>query len=56
MSWKNTESRYGSLTIALHWLTLLLIAGVYACIELKGNFPKGSETRELLKQWHSCLA
>ncbi len=27
MSWKNTESRYGSLTIALHWLTLLLIAG-----------------------------
>lgn len=55
MSWKNTESRYGSLTIALHWLTLLLIAGVYACIELKGNFPKGSETRELLKQWHFML-
>lgn len=55
MSWKNTESRYGSLTIVLHWLTLLLIAGVYACIELKGNFPKGSETRELLKQWHFML-
>ncbi|HBO3991524.1 TPA: cytochrome b [Pseudomonas aeruginosa] len=55
MSWKNTKSRYGSLTIALHWLTLLLIAGVYACIELKGNFPKGSETRELLKQWHFML-
>lgn len=55
MSWKNTESRYGSLTIALHWLTLLLIVGVYACIELKGNFPKGSDTRELLKQWHFML-
>src|SRR5690606_17703877 len=55
MSWKNTEHRYGSLSIALHWLMLVLIAGVYACIELKGNFPKGSETRELLKQWHFML-
>ncbi|UVE16631.1 cytochrome b [Pseudomonas sp. LS44] len=55
MSWKNTSSRYGSLSIALHWLMLVLIAGVYACIELKGNFPKGSETRELLKQWHFML-
>ncbi|PTU74735.1 cytochrome b [Pseudomonas mangrovi] len=55
MSWKNSENRYGSLSIALHWLMLILIAGVYACIELKGNFPKGSEPRELLKQWHFML-
>ena len=55
MSWKNTENRYGSLSIALHWLMLILIAAVYACIELKGNFPKGSEPRELLKQWHFML-
>jgi len=55
MPWKNTELRYGSLSIALHWLMLILIAGVYACIELKGNFPKGSDTRELLKQWHFML-
>ena len=55
MNWKNTPSRYGSLSIALHWLMLLLIAAVYACIELKGNFPKGSDTRELLKQWHFML-
>jgi len=34
---------------------LLLIAAVYACIELKGNFPKGSEPRELLKHWHFML-
>lgn len=34
---------------------LLLIAAAYACIELKGNFPKGSDTRELLKQWHFML-
>ncbi|MCY1287059.1 Cytochrome b561 [compost metagenome] len=50
-----SRSRYGSLSIALHWLMLVLIAGLYACIELKGNFPKGSETRELLKQWHFML-
>jgi superoxide oxidase len=55
MTWKNNESRYGSLSIGLHWLMLILIAGVYACIELKGNFPKGSEPRELLKQWHFML-
>ena len=55
MNWKNTPSRYGSLSIGLHWLMLILIAAVYACIELKGNFPKGSDTRELLKQWHFML-
>lgn len=55
MTWKNNPSRYGSLSIGLHWLMLILIAGVYACIELKGNFPKGSEPRELLKQWHFML-
>lgn len=55
MNRKNTPPRYGSLSIGLHWLMLILIAVVYACIELKGNFPKGSETRELLKQWHFML-
>ncbi len=29
MSWKNTEERYGSLSIGLHWLTLILIVLVY---------------------------
>ena len=47
--------RYSPLSIGLHWLMLLLIAAVYATIELKGNFLKGSETRELLKHWHFIL-
>ncbi|MCF7201635.1 cytochrome b [Pseudomonas oligotrophica] len=47
--------RYSRLSIALHWLMVLLIASVYATIELKGNFPKGSEPRELLKHWHFML-
>ncbi|MCU1716720.1 cytochrome b [Pseudomonas sp. 5P_3.1_Bac2] len=47
--------RYNRLSIALHWLMLLLIAAVYACIELRVNYPKGSDLRELLKQWHFML-
>lgn len=55
MNRNNTEVRYSQLSIALHWLMLVLIAAVYACIELKGNFAKGSEYRDLLKQWHFML-
>ncbi len=35
MNWKNTTDRYGSLSIAMHWLMLLLLVAVYACIELR---------------------
>lgn len=52
---RSGESRYGSLSIALHWLMVLLIAAVYACIELRENFPKGSDIREGLKTWHFML-
>ena len=55
MTWKNTTARWGGLSIDLHWLMLILMVGVYACIELKGYFPKDSEPRELLKQWHFML-
>ena len=55
MNRKNTATRYAAPIIALHWLTLVLLAGVYACIELRSNFPRGSDTRELLKQWHFML-
>ena len=55
MTASNPLARYGRLSIALHWLMLLLIAAVYATIELKGNFAKGSEPRELLKHWHFML-
>ena len=30
MNWKNSADRYGSLSIALHWLMLLLFIAVYA--------------------------
>lgn len=50
-----TGPRYGALTIGLHWLMLVLIVAVYACIELRELFPKGSDPRELLKTWHFML-
>lgn len=55
MSWKNTHSHYGSLSIALHWLMFLLMAAVYATIELRELFPKGSDPRETLKALHFML-
>lgn len=47
--------RYSRLSIALHWLMLLLIAATYACIELREFFPRGSALREGLKTWHFML-
>jgi cytochrome b561 len=55
MNWRNSTDRYGSLSIGFHWLMLLLIVAVYACIELREFFPKGSDPREALKTWHYML-
>src|SRR5512134_3714211 len=55
MNWKNTSSRYGTLTIGIHWLMLLLFVAVYGSIELRTMFEKGSDPREALKTWHFML-
>lgn len=55
MSWRNTTNRYGSLSAWLHWLMLLLFIAVYGAIEVKGFYPKGSDVREGLKDWHAML-
>jgi cytochrome b561 len=55
MTWKNTEARYSTLSIALHWFMLGLLAVVYACIELRGNLPKGSGGRALIVEAHYVL-
>lgn len=46
---------YGRLSIALHWVMLVLLAAVFACIELRVNYPRGSDIREGLKTWHFML-
>ena len=52
---KRQKDRYGTLTIALHWLMLALLAAVYACIELRELWPRGSDPRELIKTGTTCL-
>lgn len=46
---------YSRLSIALHWLMLLVIAATYACIELRELYPRGSDLRDALKTWHFML-
>ena len=38
MSWKNTTDRYGSLSIAMHWLMLLLLHATYLRVTLEREF------------------
>ncbi|MER1966039.1 cytochrome b [Castellaniella sp. GW247-6E4] len=48
----STAPRYSRPLIALHWITLLLVAAAYALMEFKGIFPKGSAERDLMKNIH----
>ena len=50
--WKNSNDRYGSLQVALHWLMLALLVAVYLAMELHEIFPKGSDQRAFMKALH----
>lgn len=54
MSWKNSEQRYGTVSIALHWLMALLMVGVYACIELHEAYGR-TPTAAMFERWHTML-
>ena len=55
MSTLNQSDRYSKLSITLHWLMVLVIAAAFLTIELRTNFPRGSDIREGLKTWHFML-
>ena len=55
MTLKNTENRYGSLSITMHWLMFMLMAATFAFIECRVFFEKGSDMRDLFKMWHFML-
>jgi len=55
MYWQNTENHYGKVSMAFHWLMLLLLVAVFATIELRVMYPKGSEPREAIKALHFLL-
>lgn len=50
-----SQPRYNKATIAIHWLTLLLMITVYCTMEFRGMFERGSEPRELIKTVHYML-
>lgn len=52
MSINNTLKRYGSASMALHWLTVVLVIVAYLSMEYRGLWPKGSVERDLMKQAH----
>tara|TARA_R110001583_G_scaffold163414_3_gene315533 strand:+ start:171 stop:776 length:606 start_codon:yes stop_codon:yes gene_type:complete len=51
----NSSAKYGALSIGIHWLMFFLLVAVYACIELREFYPKGSNVREAFKTWHFML-
>jgi cytochrome b561 len=55
MAIESPPQRYGALSIGMHWLMLALLVAVYACIELRGLYPNGSDMREAMKAWHFML-
>jgi cytochrome b561 len=55
MKWRNSTATYGAVSVGFHWLMVALLIAVYACMELRGYFPKGSANREAMKTWHYML-
>lgn len=50
-----SRNRYQALSIGAHWLTPALLVAVYALIELRDVFPKGSNPGEVMETWHFML-
>ncbi len=49
------NARYSSLVISLHWFIFLLMIAIYASMEFRVLFEKGSNSRELIKAIHFML-
>ena len=50
-----SKTRYHPISILLHWFVFLLVIAAFISIELKGQFPKGSEARDLCKSIHGVF-
>lgn len=48
-------TQYSNVMVALHWLMAVLIAAVFATIEFREFFERGSVERETLKSLHFML-
>lgn len=50
-----SQQSYSNWMVRLHWLTVLLIIAIYASIEFRGLFEKGTAERDLMKEVHFVL-
>ena len=50
-----STTKYHPASIFFHWFVALLVVAAFVVIELKGQFPKGSEPRELCKTVHGVI-
>lgn len=50
-----SQQSYSNWMVRLHWLTVLLIIAIYASIEFRGLFEKGTAERDLIKEVHFVL-
>jgi cytochrome b561 len=50
-----SQQSYSNWMVRLHWLTALLIIAIYASIEFRGIFEKGTAERDLIKEVHFVL-
>lgn len=50
-----SQQSYSSWMVRLHWLTVLLIIAIYASIEFRAIFEKGTVERDLIKEVHFVL-
>lgn len=55
MSNLSQQQKYAPLSIALHWLTLVLMIAIYASIELHEIIPRGNPLRRAMEDWHIYL-
>ena len=51
----HTVNRYSAIIIGLHWFMFVLLIAVFATIEMRSLFPRGSDPRELVKALHFML-
>jgi cytochrome b561 len=50
-----SKLKYHPVSIFFHWFVFILVVAAFIVIELKGQFPKGSEPRELCKTVHGVI-
>lgn len=49
------SQKYKPVSIAMHWLTVVLMIGIYASITLHEAIPRGNPLRGAMEDWHIYL-